>query len=412
MKCYETSRRDFFRSASLASASVTPLAEDSHARAEIARGNYLIGAYYFPGFHPDPRISADHGPGWTEWELLKRAESRFPGHRQPKVPLWGFEDESSPQVFARKISAAADHGLSHFLFDWYWYEGAFLNGALDSGYLNAPNNHRLKFALMWANHDWFDVQPAKLHGPDLLLHSGAVNRETFEALTDHVIEKYFKHPCYWMIDNKPYFSIYELYRLVLGLGDPGATRNALDRFRAKTRNAGFAGLHLNAVMWGVQILPGEQQIQNVKQLLDTLGVDSVTSYVWIHHVQLPHFPVTPYAYAAQRMQDYWSTIGAEAGLPYFPNVTMGWDASPRTCQSDSFINRSYPFMPTLGENKPAAFETALRNVKTYLDANQSSRRIFNLNAWNEWTEGSYLEPDTVNGLAYLRAIRDIFGASP
>ena len=28
--------------------------------------------------------------------------------------------------------------------------------------------------------------------------------------------------------------------------------------------------------------------------------------------------------------------------------------------------------------------------------------------WNEWTEGSYLEPDAVNGLRYLAAVRKVF----
>jgi hypothetical protein len=31
---------------------------------------------------------------------------------------------------------------------------------------------------------------------------------------------------------------------------------------------------------------------------------------------------------------------------------------------------------------------------------------------NEWTEGSYLEPDVVNGMKYLEAVRDVFGAKP
>ena len=202
-----------------------------------------------------------------------------------------------------------------------------------------------------------------------------------------MIERYFKHPCYWAINGRPYFSIYELYRFVQGLGGPETAREALDHFRAKTQHAGFAGLHLNAVTWGVQILPGEQKIQNIRELLAVLGLDSVTSYVWIHHVKLPSFPVTPYAYALEKVRDYWSNVGSETGLPYFPNVTMGWDASPRTCQSDAFLNRSYPFMPTLGGNTPAAFEAALRAAKSYLDQNSSAQRILTLNAWNEWTEG-------------------------
>jgi hypothetical protein len=406
----DISRRDLFRAASLTALSLTSVGKALYGQPSTPPPKYQVGAYYFPGFHPDPRVSEDHGPGWTEWELLKRAEPKFPGHRQPKVPLWGYEDESKPDVFARKIDAAADHGLNHFLFDWYWYNGPYLNGGLDSGYLQAPNNRRLKFALMWANHDWFDIQPAKLHGPGTLLHPGAVNRETFEALTDHVIERYFKHPSYWTIDGKPYFSIYELYRLVDGLGGPEATRAALDRFRAKCTNAGFPGLHVNAVTWGVQILPGEQKIKNIRQLVAVLGLDSVTSYVWIHHVKLPDFPQTPYAYALEKMQNYWLEIGGEAGLPYFPNVTMGWDASPRTCQSDSFINRSYPFMPTLSNNTPAAFEAALNAARTHLDQNPSARRILTINAWNEWTEGSYLEPDAVNGMAYLDAIKRVFAS--
>ena len=53
---------------------------------------------------------------------MKRAEPRFPGHAQPKVPLWGYEDEADPRVMARKIDAAANCGLNHFIFDWYWYD--------------------------------------------------------------------------------------------------------------------------------------------------------------------------------------------------------------------------------------------------------------------------------------------------
>ena len=56
--------------------------------------DYTVACYYFPNYHIDPRNETDHGPGWTEWELVKRAEPRFAGHRQPLVPLCYLIDPS------------------------------------------------------------------------------------------------------------------------------------------------------------------------------------------------------------------------------------------------------------------------------------------------------------------------------
>jgi hypothetical protein len=227
-------------------------------------------------------------------------------------------------------------------------------------------------------------------------------------MTEYIAERCFSDPDYWTIDGRPYFSVYELFRLVEGLGGIGETKAALQRFRDVAKNAGHPGLHLNAVAWGVKILPNEKSIANPRELLRALGFDSATSYVWVHNVPLKEFPVTPYSRVADQAAQYWRVAGTELGLPYHPNVTMGWDSSPRTCQSDVFDNVGYPFTPTMGGNTPAAFERALRSVKEFLDSRAEQPRIFNLNAWNEWTEGSYLEPDTVNGLGYLEAIRRVF----
>lgn len=94
-----------------------------------------VAAYYFPNYHPDARNALSHGPGWTEWELVKMARPRFSGPRQPRVPAWGYEDESKPEVMANKIEVAADHGLDAFIFDWYWYnDGPFLERGLEQGF--------------------------------------------------------------------------------------------------------------------------------------------------------------------------------------------------------------------------------------------------------------------------------------
>ena len=85
-------------------------------------------------------------------------------------------------------------------------------------------------------------------------------------------------------------------------------------FCEKTKAAGFPDLHLNAVQWGVQILPGEQQVKNPKELLSALGFNSTTSYVWIHHVRLERFPVTPYKDVAAKAAALWQ---AESPFPSF-----------------------------------------------------------------------------------------------
>jgi hypothetical protein len=105
---------------------------------------------------------------------------------------------------------------------------------------------------------------------------------------------------------------------------------------------------------------------------------------------------------------YWERVEKAFSLPYYPNVTMGWDASPRTVQSDAYLNVGYPFVSMLANNTPERFREALALAKARLDQ-RTSRKILSINAWNEWTEGSYLEPDTQYGLAYLEAVRDVFG---
>jgi hypothetical protein len=370
-----------------------------------------VACYYFPNYHPDPRNAAWHGAGWTEWELVRHALPRFPGHRQPRVPLWGYEDESDPAVMARKIDVAADHGIDVFLFDWYWYQdGPYLERALERGFLGAAGGSRLRFALMWANHDWMDIHPAPRARPHRLLAAGRVSPEGFVRATDHVIRTCFAHPDYWRLDGALYFSIYELSKLIEGFGGIEETRRGLEDLRSRVRAAGLGELHLNAVVWGRPVLPGEKPIDDVDAVVCSLGFDSTTSYVWIHHQRLATFPQASYAEVRDRSIADWSRFARERTLPYFPNVTMGWDASPRTIASDLHENLGYPHMSALDGNTPLAFRRALEEALAYLERSALRTRVLTLNAWNEWTEGSYLEPDTENGYAYLEAVRAVFGA--
>ena len=107
----------------------------------------IVAAYYFPNWHSDPRIEALHGKGWTEWRVAEYATPRFPGHEQPRIPLWGYQDESRPEVMGQKIAAAKQYGVDAFIFDWYCFnDGPYRTRALDEGFLKAPNCGDVQFA--------------------------------------------------------------------------------------------------------------------------------------------------------------------------------------------------------------------------------------------------------------------------
>lgn len=371
-----------------------------------------VAAYYFPNYHTDdPRNVVNKGQGWSEWELVKAAQPRFPGHHQPIIPAWGYTDEKDPKVMAQKIDAAVDNGIDCFIFDWYMYEdGPFLEQCLDEGFLKAENCERIKFALMWANHDWWDIHPYTRGAKKILLYPGIVSPKRFDEICDSVIQKYFLKSNYWKIDNKAYFSVYDIQKFVEGFGSMEAAKDAMDRMRKKAVTAGLGGVHWNLVAWGTPILPGEKEPPKVTELTKKLGFDSCTSYVWIHHVHLSRTQ-TEYDFVRDKYFEHWDKVKAEYNVPYFPNVTMGWDSTPRCDLKSEWAPVGYPFMNTIGNNTPENFKTALLMTKKRLLADPEGPRILNINCWNEWTEGSYLEPDIVNGMQYLEAVREIFGAN-
>jgi hypothetical protein len=370
---------------------------------------YELGVYYFPNYHSDPRTSGWHGHRWTEWELVKSARPRFAGQRQPRVPLWGYEDESDPAVMARKSAVATKYGLNHWIFDWYHYEGSpFLNGCLDRGFLAKGADHSMKFALMWANHDWLNVHPARADGPSGALLSGKVTRSGFSAIVHHLIDDYFSKPNYWCIGRAPYFSIYDLGNFIAGLGGMSAARSALDLFREEAARAGFSRIHLNLINWQNRLLENDGGFVITPKIVQDLGFDSVGSYAWVHHCTKFVFPETDYLDALQQNQEFWKGEAATQSVPYFPNVSVGWDASPRVCPSDKFENRGYPFMSVFKNDTPENFKIALERGRAHLDGAKLPTKHLSINAWNEWTEGSYLEPDETNGFRYLEAIRDVF----
>ena len=80
--------------------------------------NITVAAFIYDPWTPDTTVFGEHGPAFTEWELVRRAEPRFPGHLQPKVPLWGELDTSLPATWDLLNGAALAAGIEVYLWDW------------------------------------------------------------------------------------------------------------------------------------------------------------------------------------------------------------------------------------------------------------------------------------------------------
>jgi hypothetical protein len=306
-----------------------------------------------------------------------------------------------------QIAAAADHGVNVFIYDWYWYDGQpFLEGCLNDGYLKARNNDRVKFYLMWANHDvrliWdrrhADNVARNLDGS--VVWKGAVSPEEFRQIARRTIDKYFSHPSYYKRDGKPVYMIYHLGVFLEGMGSVEAARRELDWFRAETVKAGYPGLELQAAIRSEKPIDitgvDGKDVGTQRDVVTKLGFDAITHYQFIHITGMDR----DYSEVVRDAAAEWRRLAKEYPMTYHPHVAGGWDNSPRTIKHVGQIVKN---------NTPQAFEQALREAKAFVDARPDRRPLITINSWNEWSESSYLQPDDLNGYGFLEAVRRIFG---
>ncbi len=362
--------------------------------------NFNVAAYIWPSCHHDERFGDMLWPeGMGEWEIIKKGTPRFEGHYQPKVPLWGYEMDDDPEVMEKWIDAATACGINVFIFDWYWFdEGPFLESSLNNGFLKARNNEKMQFYVMWANHDvrrnYWNVYQFK--DDTSILWDGAVDLENFKAMVQRVIAQYFKKPNYFKIDGMPLFYVFDPNNLVEGLGGLTLTREALDYFREETQKAGFPGLHLQFRAGGEMkprlLVDDLTEGKSINEIVDNLGVNSVTKYGWGHHEDYIRLGV-------ETMQKR-AILDSTLRIPYFPNVSIGWDDTPR------FPHKGKEHI--IHSNKsPESFAAFLQKAKEYCEERPEQPNLITIFSWNEWVEGSYLLPDMKYGFSHLEAVRKV-----
>ena len=365
----------------------------------------IVCAYYFPNWHADPFNEATHGKGWTEWRVAQYATPRFEGHQQPLVPLWGYEDESVPSVMEKKIAAAVDHGIDAFIFDWYYDQnGLFRERCINEGFMKADNRNDIQFALMWANHPRTLAHPGTYNQPVILSPGGETTPEVFKECTDYCIKNYFPLPNYMRVDDGLYFSIFRPKNMVEQLGGTKIARELFDDFRYRVEKAGLGKLTLDGrapeISW--------DDFDFANRFINEVGLDTTSNYGW-GHKDVVDFPALKYKTWCERNKPEPYRISKGLDIPYNPVVMTGWDSSPRTVQSDMYDKCHYPFGTVITNNTPELFEVALRDVAEFMSSDVAKGSLIHIGCWNEWTEGSYLEPDTQYGYGRLEAVKRVFG---
>ena len=369
----------------------------------LPNDDYYVAAYVWPSCHYEERNAEMLWPENTgEWEIIQKGTPRFDGHYQPKVPLWGYEMDDDPVVMEKWIEAATDHGVNVFIFDWYWYGGKpFLESTINNGFLKSRNNEKMKFYIMWANHDvkknyWNHYK----YDSDSLLWTGSVDQENYKIIVDRVIKQYFMKPNYFKIDDKPVFSIFNFGKFISDFNGLEEAKDALDYFREETKKVGFPGLHIQVIAFGGDENPAIlnhslSEGKSANELISYLGINSLTKYNWGQATGREDY--IKWGEEAMIRRSNWDS---SIDIPYFPNVSIGWDDTPR------FPNKSKTHVINYN-NSPESFSAYLQKAREFVQDHPEEPNLITIFSWNEWVEGGYLLPDMRSGFGYLEAVENV-----
>ncbi len=363
-----------------------PGAEQVHISADCYKrqsGDPKLLAYYLPQFHPTEENDAWWGKGVTEWNNVSRAVPQYVGHYQPRLPgELGYYDLRLEENIARQIELAKMYGLYGFSFYFYWFDGKrLLDKPLDMFLRNKSLD--FPFCLCWANESWtrrFDGSCGEV----LMKQSETV--ESYVAFIESVLP-YMRDQRYIRVAGRPVLTVYRPSFI------PDCA-NTLLAWRRQCKASGIGDIYIIGVKehtWEADLLK--------------LGFDAQSEF----------HPGTLFKHC----EDISSTI--DFARPDFGGMVLDYRD---IVQNKKYFNHDHAklyraVMPMWDntarrDNKGMIFEGSSPELyKSWLkDICREARKrpdlddtfVF-INAWNEWGEGAYLEPDRKYGYAYLEATR-------
>jgi hypothetical protein len=340
-------------------------------------------AFHLPQFHPIPENDAWWGEGFTEWTNVRPAQPLYPGHDQPRVPgelgYYSLEDAS---ILERQAELARSHGIYGFCFYHYWFGGKKLlakplQEMIRSGRPDFP------FCVIWANETWTRRWDGR--SQDILLEQTYSEDDAKNFARDLV--PLFQDSRYIRVDGKPMLLVYR----PADIPDPVAYTRI---WRDVWREAGIGEVHLVCAL--ATAFPDPLRA----------GFDAAVEFP-------PHKSIFPYPKKLDpeqvglgpefkgRAYDYrdFVTNHLQSEEPYYSlyqALMLRWDNTARLKGNSTMWLHCDPTVYTLW---------LARTVARAIKRHPVAERFVFINAWNEWAEGTYLEPDATFGDQFLRATR-------
>jgi lipopolysaccharide biosynthesis protein len=332
-------------------------------------------AFYLPQFYPTPENDEWWGPGFTEWTNVVQAKPLFDGQYQPRLPTTlGFYDLRVPEVREQQAQLAGAHGIEGFCYWHYWFHGRRLLGRPFDEVLRS-GSPALPFCLAWANQTWSRRWHGAGQADEVLVE------QTYSAEDDLEHASYladaFADPRYVTVDDRPVFLIYAPH----DLPEPHRTTDTI-------RHAALERGLPDPYLIGLNLLKPDADTR-------PLGFDITLNFQ-------PIFTAVPGAWdKGLKIYDYpiavRSMFAQQRSFPHHPTLIVGWDNTPRRkTEGVAMINAT-----------PARFREQLERLVESVQHQQPEQRLVFLNAWNEWAEGNYLEPDDRYGMEWLEAVRSV-----
>lgn len=359
-------------------------------------------AMYLPQYHSIPENDEFWGMGFTDWVSVRNSKPLYEGHNQPRVPEnYYYYDLSVEKDVRCQAKLAKENGVYGFGIYHYWFNNEknlltkpaeiFLNNVdIDINFFFAWDN--ISWKRSWSNvkgNDWSplvdsenkETNKAK-KGPAILIEHILGTEADWENHFNHILP-YLQDSRYIKVDNKPVFVIYHYNDTILKMGeywDMLAKKHGMGGMYMVYRDDKIVKLPV-----GVNRFTYEPASSAWGGILER-ACEKIAKYLKMK----PHLKTYDYDKVWKKIIEKTKSI---KDSNHWPGAFVTYDDTPRRGIRGKVVVNETP------EKFQKYMETLLLLTK------RQKKEFVLLTAWNEWGEGAYLEPDTVNHDRYLQALR-------